>query len=151
MKKHLSGQSLIEVIVSVGIAVVLAIAVISASLVSNKTARTAKTSTQATKLAEEYIEQIRVFRDRKGYSALSNEPTCYRINMPDPDPTNWSLTTSGCPQTVNQSGIDFSRSLIIADGSSANTKLITAKVTWVDSGGTQTVTSQTILSQWQAP
>jgi len=145
------GQSLIEVIVSVGIAVIMAIAIISASLISNKTARTARSSTQATKLAEEYIEEIRVFRDRSGYSALSND-NCYLINMPsESDPGTWTLTTSGCPQTITQSGVDFSRRLIIADGSSAYTKLITAKVTWVDSGGTQTVTSQTILSQWTAP
>lgn len=144
------GQSLIEVIVSVGIAVILAIALISAGLISNKAARSARNNTQATKLTEQAIEQIRVFRDRQGYGALTNEPTCYLINMPGADPATWTLTTSGCPQTITQGNVDFSRKLTIVDGASANTKLITATVTWADSGGTQTVTSQTILSLWSA-
>ncbi len=149
--KQVDGQSLIEVIVSVGIAAILAVAIISASLVSNKTARTARSNAQATKLAEEYIEEIRVFRDRQGYGALSNN-SCYIINMPSSDPSSWTLTDGGsCPQTLVEGGMNFTRQLAIADGTDLNTKLITATVQWIDSGGTQTVTSHTILSLWQGP
>ena len=92
------GQSLVEVIVSVGIAVILAIALISAGLISNKTARSARNNTEATKLAEQYIEQIRVFRDRRGYTSaftsISND-TCYILQIPNSnDPSTWSLITS---------------------------------------------------------
>lgn len=149
------GQSLVEVIVSVGIAVILSIALISAGLISSKTARSARNNTQATKLAEEYIEQIRVFRDRLGFSALSavGNGNCFVLNTSNPDPSSWSLTASGCPEVINLDKVDFSRNFTIADTLPAdvNKKLITAVVSWPDPGGTQTVTSQTILSQWSSP
>ncbi len=149
------GQSLVEVIVSVGIAVILAIALISAGLISNKTARSARTNTQATKLAEQAIEQIRVFRDRQGFSALSTagNGNCFVLNTASSDPAAWGLVTLGCPEVINLDNVSFSRNFIIADTSPAdvNKKLITAVVSWLDSGGTQTVTSQTILSLWSAP
>ncbi len=149
------GQSLVEVIVSVGIAVILAIALISAGLISNKTARSARNNTEATKLAEQYIEQIRVFRDRRGYTSaftsISND-TCYILQIPNSnDPSTWSLITSGCPETFLSGAVNYSRSLLFKDGASANTKLVTATITWQDSGGTQTVSSQTILSLWSVP
>ncbi len=148
------GQSLIEVIVSVGIAVILAIALISAGLISNKTARSARNNTQATKLAEQAVEQIRVFRDRQGFSALSSigNGNCFVLDTSSPDPAAWSLA-SGCPEVINLDNVNFSRNFEVADTSPAdvNKKLITVVVSWPESGGNQTVTSQTILSLWSAP
>lgn len=150
------GQSLIEVIVSVGIAVILAIALISAGLISNKTARSARDNTQATKLAEQAIEQIRVFRDRQGYGALA-VGTCYTLNTSASDPASWNLSTASCPagESIMLNNTVFVRMFSIADASTvtppASKRLITVTVSWNESGGTQTVTNQTIFSQWTSP
>jgi Tfp pilus assembly protein PilV len=145
---------LIEVIVSVGIAVILAIALISAGLITNKTARFARNNTQATKLAEQYIEQVRVYRDRRGISTLLTKVNgVYCIDSSSADPSLWDLVTTPCP-TVTLNGIDFSRSIIIAETSPSDPthkKLVSATVTWSESGGTQSVATQTILSLWSAP
>ena len=147
------GQSLVEVIVSVGIAVVLAIALISAGLISNKTARTARNNTQATKLAQQYIEQVRVYRDRQGFSTLltkGNGEFC--VDSSNADPSLWDLVALPCP-IVTLGGVDFSRSITIADtfpSDSTHKKLVSATVSWNESGGTQSVTSQTILSLWSS-
>lgn len=150
-----AGQSLVEVIVSVGIAVVLAIALISAGLITNKTAGSARNNTQATKLAEQYIEQVRVYRDRRGISTLLSKGNgVFCIDSSNADPSLWDLVTAGCPQTVTLGGVNFSRSITIAETSPSDPthkKLISATVTWGESGGTQSVTSQTILSLWSAP
>lgn len=149
-----AGQSLIEVIVSVGIAVILAIALISAGLISNKTARSARNNTQATKLAEQYTEQVRVYRDRRGISTLLSKGNgVFCIDSSNADPSLWDLVTPPCP-IVTLGGVDFSRSITIADTSPSDPthkKLVSATVTWNESGGTQSVTSQTILSLWSGP
>lgn len=149
------GQSLIEVIVSVGIAVILAIALISAGLISSKTARSARNNTQATKLAEQTIEQIRVFRDRQGFGALT-VGTCYTLNTSTSDPAGWSLSTASCPagEPITLNNMIFSRVFSIADVSTAvplaAKRLVTVTVSWSD-GSTQSVTNQTVFSQWTSP
>src|SRR3989344_6045766 len=94
-----SGQSLIEVVVSAVISVILAIALISTSLIVQKTARAAKNNTQATKLAQETIEQLRVMRDRKDFAAIASGD-CQGLNAQADDPSSWNMT-SVCPQPVN--------------------------------------------------
>src|SRR3989344_6372827 len=91
-KRFKGGQSLIEVVVSLGVIVVLAVSLISTSLITQKTARTAKNNNAATKLTQESIEKIRVFRDRKGFDVLTSDP-CLMLNSSDVDPVNWSLSS----------------------------------------------------------
>ena len=68
------GQSLVEVVVSVGIAVMLAISLITTSLITQKSSRAARNNSQATKLVQQTLEQLRVYRDRYGFAALPNVP-----------------------------------------------------------------------------
>ena len=141
------GQSLIEVVVSAGSSVILAIALIATSLIVQKTARAAKNNTQATKLAQEAIEQLRVMRDRKGIAAITSGD-CQGLNAQADDPSAWSLT-SECGQSVNvgASGTKFSRKISIIEN--GNNKTITVSIIWEESGGQKFVSSQTILSKWE--
>src|SRR5437879_249242 len=95
MRRHrFNGQTLIEVIVALGVAVILAVSLITTSLITQKAARSARNNTQATKLAQEYIEQIRVYRDRKGFAnafASVTENVCLKLNTTNPTPENWTL------------------------------------------------------------
>lgn len=150
-KRSSSGQSLIEVVVSLGVAVVLAVSLIATSLVTQKTARVAKNNNQATKLAQESIEKIRVFRDRKGFGALTAN-SCLILGSSNPDPTQWGLSTAGCVdgESISASNTNFTRKIEIMD-SSPTSKLVTVIVSWDEPGGTQTVKNQTFLSQWPSP
>lgn len=146
-----SGQSLIEVVIALGVIVALAVSLVTASLVTQKSSRSAKNNTQAAKLAQQSVEQIRVFRDRVGFSALANN-NCWVMLSTDTDPINWKLVNSGsspsatCPEALTLNETNFSRSIKIEAGTNALQKKVTVTVTWTDSGGLQTVTNVTYLS-----
>jgi len=143
------GQTMIEVVIAVGIVVVLSVALITTSLVTQKTARSARNTTQATKLAQEYIEQIRVFRDRRGFESV---PTgdCYKIISPS-DIELWEVKDClnfGIDE-VTLDTTKFTRSLDI-ESIVANKKLkITVTVMWEESGGTQVIEHTTFITQWE--
>src|SRR4030043_1679287 len=144
------GQSLIEVIVSMGIAVLLAVALITTSLITQKGSRSARNNLQATKLVQQYIEQIKVFREKQGFSSLING--CGKLNTADPDPKNWVWDHEVCPggtitDPLTLDKTEFTRKLEISTYTT-NTKLITVTVTWNESNGLQTVQNKTYLSKW---
>ena len=151
------GQSLVEVVVSIGIAVMLAISLITTSLITQKSARSARNNTQATKLVQQTLEQLRVFRDRKGFTALPSvpppTPTCFTFSTPDlNDPTTWTLGSTVCTslQTIPLDTTNFLRKIeMVNQGASAEKRLITVTINWDESGQTRSVKSQTILGLWQ--
>ena len=151
----LGGQSLVEVVVSIGIAVILAISLITTSLITQKSSRSARNNSQATKLVQEIIEQLRVLRDRKGFSGTFpsvSSITCFTFNTPDLNvPSNWSLTSEcSTPQTVSLGTTIFTRKIeMINHNTDVNKRLITVTVSWDESGQTRSVKSQTILGLWQ--
>lgn len=158
MKKNHSGQSLIEVIIGVGVAVMLAISLITTSLVTQRTARSARNNTQATKLAQEYVEEIRGFRDRKGFSSLVDSG-CKIIQKTagSTDPIDWSLQDCPTPPTEKPgeknplNSVNFYRSMSIIANPLGSTveKLITVYIKWDESAGEKIVTSQTVLTKWE--
>ena len=150
-QKFLSGQSLVEVVVSVGIAVMLAISLITTSLITQKSSRSARNNSQATKLVQQTLEQLRVFRDRKGFDSLPDTPTTawYCLNTTNSDPTAWILDTScSTTQTITLANMNFTRKIEFIDNGSQK-KLITITVSWDESGQTRLIKSQTFLSLWQ--
>lgn len=154
--QSLHGQSLVEVVVALGVVIALAVALVTTSLVTQRASRTAKNNTQATKLAQQSIEQMRVFRDRKGFVELvNNTGGCKKLVMPSSDPNppspapGWSISgSSPCPEQIVQDQTTFGRSIVISNDSpsSPNRRVVAVTVTWTDSGGLQTVTSTTVLS-----
>lgn len=147
------GQSLVEVVVSIGIAVILAISLITTSLITQKSSRSARNNSQATKLVQQTLEQLRVLRDRKGFS-VSTFPsaptsTCFTLLIPDPFvPSNWSLQNNPGCVTESITNTIFSRKIeFLNDG--ADKRLITVTVSWDESGQTRSVKSQTFLGLWQ--
>ena len=140
-----SGQTLIEVVVAAGITVILAAALISTSLIVQKSARAAKNNTQATKLAQETIEQLRVMRDRQTFEAIKIS-SCEGLDTQGDDPANWKFVAE-CGQNVTSatSSTKFSRKIsVIQNG---DNKTITVTISWDEAGGQKSVSSQTFLSQ----
>lgn len=146
----LSGQSLVEVVVALGVVVALAMALITASLVTQRASRTAQSSTQATKLVQQNIERLRVFRDRNGFDQLANGT--YRcIGDTDLDPSNWVLEgiPANCP-AISLGNVDFTSEITISTPQ-VNKKQVVVRVQWADSGGIQSVTNTTFLSNCVDP
>lgn len=146
------GQSLLEVVISVAIAAILAIALVTTTLITQRTSQSAKNNTEAAKLVQEEIEQIRVFRDRNGYDALVNG-NCFIVDTTTSmGEIEWHLYSASCPELKQLDKIAFYRKLSIEDVSSdptRNTKLVRVEVSWDDPKGAQSVESETILSRWQ--
>ncbi|OGD90672.1 hypothetical protein A3D07_00200 [Candidatus Curtissbacteria bacterium RIFCSPHIGHO2_02_FULL_42_15] len=159
-QKLVTGQSLVEVVVSIGIAVILAISLITTSLITQKSSRSARNNSQATKLVQQTLEQLRVFRDRNGFKvstfpdALTPPSVCFTFTTPDlNNPSTWSLT-SGCstPQTVTLGTTIFTRKVEMINEplvANAAKRLITVTVSWDEAGQTRSVKSQTFLGLWQ--
>lgn len=143
------GQSLIEVLVAMGVVAMLAISLVTTTLITQRSARSARNNTQATNLAQQSIEQMRVFRDRKGYGTLTNNPPaqCWKIDTSADmsKPEVWALSNS-CPETISLNNTSFSRSITIENGTDPDQKKITVTVAWQDSSGPQSVRSVTLLS-----
>lgn len=142
------GQSLIEVVIALAVVVALAISLVTASLVTQRTSRGATSNTEATKLVQENIEQVRVLRDRAGFAALT-PGSCEILDTTNADPSKWVLVscsdTDGEKKTLN--GTDFLRKISIADPvPAAPKKIVTVTVSWTDSGGIQNVSNTTELS-----
>src|SRR3989344_2040124 len=159
-----SGQSLVEVVVSIGIAVILAISLITTSLITQKSSRSARNNSQATKLVQQTLEQIRVFRDRHSpddptvddkLEFLPNAPTttCYSLDATSSNPDNWTLNSASCSttQTITLDNTNFNRKIEMINEPlvTAEKRLITVTVSWDESGQTRSVKSQTFLSLWQ--
>lgn len=155
------GQSLIEVVVALAIVIMLAISLVATTLLVQKASNNARNSTQATKLVQQNIEQIRVFRDRQstGFAALPSTG-CYTLNATNSDPVLWSLnyiaeseegsSCEGFPpngaETVALNNTSFRR-WIVFDNPTSTERTVTVVVIWKDSSGTQQVSNSTFLSK----
>ncbi len=153
--KFRMGQSLIEVVVALAVVVMLAISLVTTTLLVQKASKNARNSTQATKLVQQNIEQVRIFRDRNsgGFDALPSSG-CYWINTAGADPATWSLIAlSSCLSTpptgaevLSLNNTTFSRWLAFTAPTSTE-KTLTVTVSWVDSSGVQQVSNSTFLSK----
>ncbi len=149
------GQSLIEVVVALAIVIMLAISLVATTLLVQKASNNARNSTQATKLVQQNIEQVRVFRDRQsaGFDALPNSG-CYTLDTANADPAAWTVSSlSSCngnppngAETVALNNTTFKR-WIIFDNPSSTKRTVTVTVTWTDSSGVQRVSNSTFLSK----
>lgn len=158
-RNYKTGQSLMEVVVAMALVIAAAIALVATSIFTQKTSRSANAQTQATKLVEENIEQIRVLRDRKGYGAIDFNLSCM-VLLPIPSGSNidsWRLSpcsSSTTPPTTNGEVIapssnnltSFIRRVSVLN-SGPDKKEVKVSVFWEESGGTKSVSSVTFFSR----
>lgn len=149
------GQSMIEVVIGIAVVVVLAISLITTTLITQKTATSAKNNSQATKLAQQTSEQTRIYRDRKGFSSLPQDPSlCFKLtNTNNSDPSTWSFSTAfdcnanASAELIKLDNADFYRKIQIKNKSSTE-KETTVTVTWTESAGVQSVVHKSLISAW---
>lgn len=169
MLKDSRGQTMIEVLVALSIAVVVIGALAIATIVSIRNASFAENQTKATKLAQEGIEKVKIIRDRDGpvtlsygapqptqkFSDLWNIPLynscnpCY-FQFPATNP----LSLTGSPSVASQEVDGLSRVVLIEDEERNEAypseayryeKKVIVKVRWTDPSGTHESNLQTVL------
>lgn len=153
------GQSLIELVVVVAVAVIVVSALTFAAIASLRNASFAKSQAQATKLAQEGLEKVRTLRNRDGPVDYIRADLTHTSKFSD----LWSIIFT-CPTNcyffLNDAGVlmggiatsfesiesNFKRLFQIEeDGFSSSRKKITVIVKWTDFSGEHESKLTTVL------
>ena len=170
-RKFSTGQSLIEVVIVLGITVVVVVALVIVVLTSLKNAKFAQNQARATKYAQEALEQIKAIRDRDeegkivfqdatfNFSGLwdinmSKSLQCASIDGRD-GPCYFKMETQPALAEADISqfedmGEGLSRQIIISDTEETygKEKKINVRVFWEDSAGKHESNLQTVLTHY---
>lgn len=160
-KANESGQSLMELVIVLAVAITVISALTAVSISSLRNANLSQMQLQATKYAQEGIERVRSARDRDTetsapFSTANSTPiekfshlyatTIYSVC---PDPCNFLLNGNQLSQTSNfeNLGGNFQRKIFISDDSSSwqDKKIVRVVVSWTDFAGVHESQLNTIL------
>ena len=148
LKHNNKGETLIEVVLAVGLAVMVLFALVVLGSSAIKTGTSSTRRSEAEKLASSGVEAIRYLRDANGFDNLANG--CYWINESDVpyidaaclDANSWITISLG-------TGNSFDRKIQVAAYAGSTTmKKVTSTTRWVESSGTRSVVISTVLSEW---
>lgn len=147
-----SGQTIVELIVVIGVAMVIVTALIVSSTASLRSSQYSKAKSQATKYAQEGMEVARALRDQSWdtFFSLGDTPPSEVWCLDSAEA--WSPAVGGnCP--VNIEGM-FTRELTLVweDTGEYTTRPhmnVTARVSWSDSGQTRGVSLTSRFTSWR--
>lgn len=143
------GQSLMELVVVVAVAVVVISALVFATIASLRNASFAQNQLQATKLAQQGLERIRTLRDRDGEVRVDGQPIKFsELQCSDNNNCFFFFNLSGelvkDTSSVEVIQTDFKRQFQIEDEGS-DQKKVTVVVKWTDFSGSHESRLTTIL------
>jgi len=136
-----SGQTLIELVISLGLVTIVVTALIGIGVMALKTAISARNRVVAAKLASEELELVRAYRDANGFTKLHDDflglctAPCY---------VSGGSIFSG---TETVGGI-FSRFFTLGDAGAGKLE-VEATTQWAESGGTKSVSVTSYLADWR--
>lgn len=163
-----SGQSLVEVLVVLTLAIIIMVALVIVILTGLKNSQLAQSQTKATKYAQDAIEQITTLRDRDSTLKLTGvepDPKFSYLYTLDFALVNTCISakcyfklgsdlTPSLQQISNFELIDHDlgdgglvRQIYLENGSGADEKKLTVKVLWSDSSGVHESNLQTFLTK----
>lgn len=152
MSNSHAGQTLLEVVVAVGIALVVVGALTVAATNAVRNASLSRNQTQATRLAQDGIETARALRDLRGFAQVKTDGganfasgTCVVLN------------SQGAPYVVATSGEIFQEiftrciEIFPTPGNLVNSLTVRVTVRWKDALGDHNPGSelQTYLTNWK--
>lgn len=126
-----SGQSLIELLVALTLAMIVIVAVVGLATVSIKTSYFAKRETKAKRYAEEAMEWLREEK-KKSWFNFSNRAGTNGETYCLPD-LSWPISSSGCSLATLE-GI-YKRDVTLEKSTDGKVNA-TVVVSWTDSAGT---------------
>lgn len=132
------GQTLIEAIVTISIAVLIITGLVVLAVTAVRTATLSRNRSRAVQYAQEGIEAVRSVRDRS-FSELPTSGGPYRLVWVG---SEWQVVAG------TESLGTYSRSFQVSQPVSGKLK-INLGVSWTDSGGDHTVDLLTYLTDWQ--
>lgn len=121
------GQTLVEMVFALGVAVLVIVALVVATTVAVRNAQFAKSESLASKYAQDGMEKIRAYRDQNAWETFKNGCSSYN---PGPVPTPFTLTVN-CVQEA------------------ANKLKVTITVSWSDAKGTHSSKQISYFTNWQ--
>lgn len=149
-KNRNNGQSLFELIMSIGVSALIIVAVVA--LVNNaiQNAAFSKNETQASKYAQAATEWLRGQRDNRIDTFIANSASSWCLTDPQLNDTSWDQG-SACLNTDFILDTIFVRQVDFTTTTESGKKIIKAVVTvnWKDSKGTHTVNSATNFTDWR--
>lgn len=159
MSDNEQGQSLVEVLVVVVLAAMMIVSLIAIILASLKNAQFAQNQTQATKIAQDTVDKIRVIRDDNKSTAIINGVTSYCFTQLFDNNTcvgtcyyklasNTTLVFQPSAVAEDLSG-GFSRLIQIHQlpSPSSDTANLIVTITWQDSSGAHSSDLETIITK----
>jgi len=150
-----SGQSLVEVIVAVGLILTAVVALLTLATSSMKSSGFGAAKARATKLANEEMELVRAYRDEFGWSVFSSAtgvPTCLDPAAPCHIEVNPITSVMTMRSGNDVAVLPFARSFVVVPPGVAvdqSTYTIAVRVTWTDQSGDHTVEISSVLADWQ--
>ena len=146
------GQSLVEIIVAVGLILTAVVALLSLATSSMKSSGFGVTKARATKLANEEMELVRAYRDSVVWSSFDDLTAAGGVA--DCSAANHCYIDSGLLSVVfggnNITTAPFTRYFITdPDGADQSKYRVTVHVTWTDQSGDHDVVMSSVLSDWQ--
>lgn len=137
------GQSLFELVIAFGIAVLITTSLVKLVTISVKNSTFAKNQALSTRYAQEGMEWVRAERDKDWNTLLtkSSSPT-WCLNT-----LAWAAVAGNCGSNTMSGGL-FTRTL----GLSTSSGVITAdvKVTWIEDGITHSANVSSQFTDWMA-
>ncbi|MCX6816492.1 MAG: hypothetical protein NTZ93_01300 [Candidatus Beckwithbacteria bacterium] len=142
-KTNNSGQSLIEVVVAVGMMALLLTAILALVSLSVKNSRVAKDRAQAVSLAQEGVELMRTYRDFSWsqFSGQADGTTAYNL------PEDWTVgpaLLSNCQININTF---FKRCVLLSQNPTPVT--VNVVVSWKEGAQTYQTNQVTQLTLWE--
>lgn len=144
------GQTLVEVIVAIAIMAVIVVGLVSASRQSVRTEQSARAESDATKLAEEGIEQIKAVYNDQSFDKIQTN-TCY-YPFYNSSSNKWDIDTcKGGNNLITPPGstITFTRKIYAFDttGAVSDAVCVYSVVFWNDQKGPRNAYQQTIIAK----
>lgn len=145
------GQSLIEVIVAIGIVTLVLAGLVSAVTFSLSNSQFARNKALATKYAQEGMEWLRVQRDANWYSFNQMSPDSGSLYCMSTLPATVTTLPPGvCNTLVIDDTYDIFRREVTLTGVVADDRVnITLRVWWPQGTRDSEVSVNTILTRWQ--
>lgn len=136
------GQTLVEVVVVIGVVVLLVTGLIAGTTTSLKSAQSGRIRSQAVSYAQEAIESVRSIRDRS-WSTFMEYSGSYCLGSDlifNPSPGTCSVNITGGENSFTRS-VNFNWQ--------DPKMVITATVSFVEGESTRNVVLETYLTQWK--
>jgi type II secretory pathway pseudopilin PulG len=143
-KNNQMGQTLVEVIVVIGIVIIMITVVVQTSLNSVKTTTFTEYKSQATAYAKEGIELARAQRDA-GWYAFATRGNSTGVTWCVDGNGTWTQAVT-CSSKID--GV-FDRIITLTYNSAAQQMTVVSRVTWLEGGNTRQSEVTTLLSNWR--